>query len=355
MTRIMKFALLAALPLLTSAPLAAQSAGEPPFRVFGYVTQGLGAAGEIPIAGLPTTGTTDIRSVALQARYRVDDASVVVVQFSHRRVGESPMGSLEPSVDLAWAFYRRSLGPVSMSVGRLPIPRGFYNEIRNVGTLLPMFRAPLTIYPDGTEAVDGVAATTRTELGRWSIESSAYMGGTEWKGAMSDGQQLFGYAARSEVSAGAQVWLATPIDGVRAGASYLNFVDVLDEDERANAWIASAEVDRDRWMVRTELSDISLKDYQVRAGYVHGRFLITPRFQVMGQYERSDIHMFAPIEAEWTDMKDGAVGIAYSPSTSVIFKLEGHRAEGFAFDVPIESTGPAGTSDYAILSMSVSF
>lgn len=356
MTTVLKTALLTALIAGSAVgPLSGQTTGEPPFRLHGYITQGAGASESLPVVGLSTTGTTDYRTVALQARYRVDDRSNVVVQMSHRRIGDSPLASLEPALELDWAFYRRSIGPVVVNAGRIPMPRGFYNEIRDVGTLLPFFRAPTTIYPDGTEAVDGLAATTRVDLGRWSVEANAFAGGTEWKGVVRDDEQLVPTASRSEVSFGSQLWLATPITGVRAGIFYYNFEDVITEDRRGAAWVASGEIDRDRWMVRSEVADIRLTDYVIRFGYAHGRFKVTPQIHLTGQYEQSNMEISVPVDASWTEMKDGALGIAFAPSPSVIFKLEGHRAEGYAFDVPMDRFGAPASSSYAILSMSVSF
>ncbi|MEX1182142.1 MAG: hypothetical protein WEF86_02830 [Gemmatimonadota bacterium] len=351
-----KRALMAALTTLAAAPpLAAQAQGDAPFTLYGFMTQGVAAADSLPVMGIPTTGTTDYRTVAIQARYRVDSKSNVVLQMSHRRIGQSPLAALEPDFELDWAFYRRMVGPVTVSAGRVPLPHGFYNEVRDVGTLLPFFRAPMSFYPDGTESVDGVTATTRVDLGRWAVELNGFAGGTEWKGVVPMGEELVALETRSERSYGAETWLITPIVGVRAGVSYLSFKDNIDPDERAAVLTASAEIDRDRWMIRSEVAEVTLTGMEFHMGYAHGRFRITPQFHVMGQYEQTNSSMTIPFEAEWTEMKDAALGVAFAPSSKLVFKLEGHRVDGYAFDVPMNRAGPGTVSNYVILSMSVSF
>jgi hypothetical protein len=222
-----------------------------------------------------------------------------------------------------------------------------------VGTLLPFFRAPAVAYPDGTESVDGVTATTDIDLGRWSVEANVYAGGTEWKGVVSADQGPIAFAVRSERTAGTQLWLRTPITGVRAGVAYYNFTDETAPGGRSDLWTGSAEIDRDRWMVRSEVTNTAFAGIEVLAGYVHGRFKITPQVHVSGQYEQSDISI--PTVMEWTEMKDAALGVAFAPSPKLVFKLEGHRAEGYAFDSPVDRFAPGPSSNYAILSMSVSF
>lgn len=336
------------------APGSAQSPYDSPFSIYGFVTQGVGATDGLPIMGLPSTGTADYRTVALQTRFRVDDKSSVVTQISHRRIGESVLAELEPALELDWAFYRRSIGPVSVSVGRVPIPRGLYNEVRDVGTLLPFYRAPALMYADGTEAVDGVTATTRADFGRWSVEANVYAGGMEWKAVAAD-TVVTAFVVRSERNIGTQLWLNTPITGVRAGVSYLNAEDEGSPGGRSSMWTGSLEIDRDRWMIGSEATDLRLAGMDIVTGYVHGRFKITPKVHVMGQFEQTDIGIITPMVLEWTELKDSALGIAFAPSSSLVFKLEGHHAEGYMFDVPMNRFAPPARTNYAILSMSVSF
>jgi hypothetical protein len=120
-------------------------------------------------------------------------------------------------------------------------------------------------------------------------------------------------------------------------------------------WIGSLEIDRDRWMVRSELTDVTLSGFGIVSGYVHGRFKVVPTFHVMGQYEQADLSATVPVTLEWTELKDAALGIAFVPNSRLVFKLEGHRAEGYMFDMPMSRFGPPAQSNYAILSMSVSF
>jgi hypothetical protein len=149
--------------------------------------------------------------------------------------------------------------------------------------------------------------------------------------------------------------LRTPITGVRAGVAYFSFTDEYSPGGRSDLWTGSVEIDRDRWMVRSEVTDMTVAGLDIQSGYVHGRFKITPKVHVSGQYERSDLAITVPVVFEWTEMKDAALAVAFAPSPKLVFKLEGHRAEGYAFDSPVNRFAPAPSSNYAILSMSVSF
>ena len=147
---------LAAAALLPAAAQAQSSALEK-LSIHGYMSQGYVQSSEMPFSGIPTDATGDYRTAALQFRYAISDNGSAVVQIRHRRLGTSPLQGIEPDVSLNWAYYQQRFGSASLKVGKLPIPRGIYNEVRAVGTILPFYRAPVNTYIEGYETVDGAS------------------------------------------------------------------------------------------------------------------------------------------------------------------------------------------------------
>jgi hypothetical protein len=183
--------------LLTVAILAipvAAAATEDEFKlkIHGYLTQAYAWADldddpdmlswlEGQILGIEEEGTTDYRTLALQIRYDFDDRSSVVIQFDHERQGINRLVEGRDEVEVDWAFYNhRFEGGTSIRVGRMPLPWGLYNEIRDVGTLLPFFRPVEEIYAESdtfNESVDGIQVT-RTFFSRssWPLKIDAFGG-----------------------------------------------------------------------------------------------------------------------------------------------------------------------------------
>ncbi|HEX7239619.1 MAG TPA: hypothetical protein VF263_05110, partial [Longimicrobiaceae bacterium] len=162
---VLSSALAGAAALCVSGPLHAQGALAEKLQVHGYLTQGYAQSGELPILGISEGGTANYRTAALQFRYGITEKDNFVLQFSHRDMGTSLFTSDESSVMLDWAFYQRRFGNGSVRVGRGPIPLGIYNEVRDVGTILPFYRAPSNFYYEGFETLDGASANYDFALG----------------------------------------------------------------------------------------------------------------------------------------------------------------------------------------------
>ena len=60
---------------------------------------------------------------------------------------------------LDWAFYHHRFDLASVRVGRIPAPFGFLSETREVGNLLPFYRAPTSYYLESLRSIDGAMAT----------------------------------------------------------------------------------------------------------------------------------------------------------------------------------------------------
>src|SRR5260370_14664662 len=115
--------------------------------------------------GLTPQGTADYRRAAIVARYSPTPQNAFVVQLGHRRLGDSPTMKFEDNLKVDMAFYEHRFGSgTSLRVGKSALPSGIFNEIRYVGTLLPFYRAPYSVYGEGTntsETLNGVFVSHR--------------------------------------------------------------------------------------------------------------------------------------------------------------------------------------------------
>ena len=366
------FALIAAFVGIP-AGLAAQSNG---LTVHGYLTQGYGESSDISIYGLGTGGTTDYRSLALQFRYAVDPSKAVVVQISHRRLGNSAIQATEPGIDLDWGFFQTRWKGNSIRVGKVPMPRGLFNEIRDVGVILPFFRASKAFYSEGVETVDGISASRSIDLGDsgFSLDAAAYYGEFETKLEYVGTDGLYVLDDRLYNAMGVHGNLNTPIPGLRFSGDYLR--SDYESGTDFSIWTASVDMTQDRWFGRAEYE---LAESKTSAGdpntdylawYAQGGFGLTEKLWLNGQYEYNEITAHralpsppfpSPVLA-YDNIKDTAIGVAYKFSPLLVLKGEYHMFEGYQLDVPHlplnPATGqaiPGGETNYFIISLSAAF
>ena len=202
--------------------------------VHGFLTQAYATAdfakGQFPaphpdeiLLGIPEDGTTAYRNLALQFRYEMTPKDIFVVQFSSRALGDSVIEEVEDEIELDWAFYERRLADhTSLKVGRVKVPLGIFNEYRDVGTILPFYRPAYSFYREGSitsETVDGLDLSHTFNPGSdWSLELDVYFGEyelIEFAPFLSEQQAVL---AKAKDVIGAQLWLNTPIYGLRFGA-----------------------------------------------------------------------------------------------------------------------------------------
>lgn len=368
---------------LAAALVAASIAGAAEAQTFarerltlhGYLTQGAGAADGLSIHGIGRTGTQDYRVVALQFRYDVSDADQLLLQFTHRRFGQSVITDAEPAVGLAWGFYQRKFGPAYAKVGKVPIPRGIYNETRVVGTILPFYRAPYNFYSESFESVDGLVLGHSLALGAWGLESSAYAGSFDFKQVVNSNQtarQPVLAVSRGEHAVGGQVWLNTPIAGARVGVNALRFripgitpflVGTKTDREQGRMVGTALDVTRDRYFVRGEWGRMQIGEFEYTGYYGQAGVRVHEKVSINAQADVADVEspQFVSPTAyrlnAYNYARDNAVGVNFHASPSFVLKLEGHKAKGFMFDEYVSSSAGqgAGKSTYGIVSVSVSF
>lgn len=348
----------AALLLGSAAPAAAQTDLEK-LSIHGYLTQGIARSSDLPIFGISDQTTADYRNAALQFRYAMTTKDNVVLQFSHRRLGGSILTAATPDVGVDWAFYQRRAGAASVRVGRAPLPAGIYNEIRDVGTLLPFYRAPGTFYREGVETIDGVVGTVTRDVGDWSLEGNAYFGGMGFQVPMATEAGPVLLDNRIEGNLGYQLWLATPVQGLRIGTGgrFWEGTEALFADgERQYELQASMDGSFDRTMVRAEFARLDLHTLFLDSWYVQGGVKATERLGLYAQYEASSTTYTQPVrQPTQRSMQDLAGVLNFAVNPSLVLKLEAHRATGRSFDTFIAPTAPAGRTTYGIVSVSTSF
>jgi len=339
--------------------------GAPKISVHGYLTQGWGQSTGVAFYGLSDDGSTDFRYAALQMRYVPTDHDQFVVQVNHRRLGRSHITDFESDVNLDWAFYQRGFRDgTTVKFGRIPIPRGIYNELRSVGVSLPMYRPPVVFYDEGayySETVDGVVASrTFAENSPWSLETHAYAGG--WRSLAYDtwSAEYSVQRVRAENALGTQLWLNTPIDGVRLGAAVQRHNDRYDDGSREEIkeWHASFDATRERWFLRAEgqLQDWSASD-ELYSGYVQLNVKPTERLGLTTEMQRSrdtDVQYGENLPSSFEWHRSDGIGLSYAFSPSLVFKIEHHWDRGIQVEQPASPLRPPRFR-YVLASLSASF
>ena len=348
----------AVFPALASAQVSLEN-----LQIHGYLTQGYVDASQRAAAGIPTDPTGDYRVAALQFRYAATDNDAVIVQLRHRRIGTSPIMAGESDVTLNWAFYQHNFGGTKVKVGRLPAPKGIFSEIRSVGTLLPFYRAPYNFYAEGFETVDGASIARSFSYKSWSLDGSAFGGGWAVRipYTLPNGTTTV-IDARLERTYGGQVWLNTPIQGLRVGVNGMRYRSRKATDTsttpESSSWGASLDGDFSRFTLRSEYSNTSLSSNgHLLAYYGQAGVKVTSKLSINAQDDIGDQNArtgTAP-RVFWRNVRDFAVGANYQLNPQLALKLEKHDLKGYNFDKPIAISGAPQKGKYVIASVAASF
>lgn len=229
-------ALLFLLPLAVSAEAPPEDDKKPEevqktpladkFKFFGYINVAYGETDRHQYRGATPGGSFDFRSAALQARFEATPNTELVLQLANESVGDSPSNELRDDLELDWLFVKhRFRNGTSIRLGRVPLPIGIYNEIKDVGTALPFFRPSDNFYGEGTwtsDSVDGVVVSHNFAVDSgWDINLDFYYG--EWERIESDGVDRRYAQAEISDAIGIFTWVTTPWNGVRVGFGYNEF------------------------------------------------------------------------------------------------------------------------------------
>lgn len=342
--------------------------------IHGYLTQGFGITNRHQVYGLPNDGTFDYRNLALQFRFDMNPKSAFVIQLSHKRLGKSPIMIIEPDVELDWGFIEHWISKTtSVKVGKVQLPMGTYNELRDVGIVLPFYRAPESVYREGTytsETVDGlVLSHIFAESSPWNLELDVYGGTWRWVEFFNNPitNETVVKTASVDFGYGFQSWLYSPIDKLRfgIGAHKAKSSDGL-IIQKANyvSWIYSVDTEIDRYSFKAEYRNLGMQgNLKALSYYAQTGARFSDNWIVNIQFEVSELsHISMPelLGGSYTDIRmneDFGFGLNYLLQPNLILKLELHRTKGFNFEnkfVNIFSDDPEKVN-YMILSLSSSF
>lgn len=377
MTRLHTVALAAALivPALSQAQ-------EDRLSIHGSANLGVAKSDGLPVFGINKDGTTNYRAIALQFGYKLDDKSRVVTQLLSRDFGTSPLQAAEKDIFPVWAFYEHKFDAgYTLKLGRNPMPRGIFNEVRFVGTLLPFYRTGAAVYGETLEYIDGAVVSKNYGLGGdFKLEANAFGGGSDVKAIVPNTNGTVNvYKGRFERLVGTQLWLSTPIKGVKFGqyvASYITTPNLtVDKAARAGRSVTTLSSVNGQWskgFARAEYETFATKKAQslLSAWYASAGVRPIEQFTLAAEYSSSVNRINLPSPYKRFDLNLGtdiAVGATYHASSQVAFKLEGHKAEGYTFDVAVPTVvlptsapfnahgAPRRTAYYSIASVAVSF
>jgi hypothetical protein len=328
----------------------------------GFLSQAYGDATDYPIYGLPTGGTGDYRALALQARFAITNSDFVVVQVNHRALGNSALGALDNEVELAWGFYQKRVWGTSIRAGRVPMPRGIFNEIRNVGTILPFYRASKAFYSEGVETVDGLSVSRSFDLpGGFGFDAAAYGGSFDLRVEVVTQTGLEAVEEPVSDVYGSQLWLNTPIAGVRVGGGYIisNMENSDADSDDFDMWTVSAEAVRDRFFVRGEYLKAGQENVLDYVGY-YGQAGIKvwkglwANFQA--EWNTNTLkNTGLPFDLEIDAIQDYAYGLSYRINPKLVLKGEYHQFEGFQVDVPVNFMGDPVSNNFFLISLAAAF
>ena len=360
--------------LLLSAPTSAQvvESNASKLQVHGYLSQAYATSDHGQFLGIPDDGTSNYRTMALQFSYSMNDNENMTVQLAHEKQGKSPLGVYRDDIELDWAFYQRTFANgISAKVGRIQVPAGIYNEIRDVGVLLPFYRPDHNFYGDGafsTETVDGLSFSRGGNLGDggWSADADMFYGHSSVLVPSPGTGEAAVFEMETKDMFGGQLWLNSPIEGVRVGTSAMTTTGANlssdNSDSRINVYRGSVEAALEKIQLRAEGSVSQWDDGKYKVWYAMatvpaGKFSLNAAYTTAHISVDVDIPFLGPLTLEDDWDKEYAFGVNYHHGFDLVMKLEHHRNEGYNIDGVGYQAFPSspGESEYTIMSLSKAF
>jgi hypothetical protein len=171
---------------------------------------------------------------------------------------------------------------------------------------------------------------------------------------------------KSRNGLGFQLWLNTPVDGVRFGMGALRYtsngisVGELGPECTWKHWFVSGDVSFKRFVIQSEYKHATFENGWYYTAYGLFGVRLIDKLKINFQAEISKVKFSVPyIGTAEVDMdKDYAIGINYYFRPDLVVKLENHWNKGFWFDdIPLESIfyNTPWDGQYFILSLSASF
>jgi hypothetical protein len=350
--------------------LAAQEKPHASVSIHGYLTQGLGYSDKYPTFGLTKDGTADYRRAAILVRYEATPANRFVVQLAHRRLGDSPAMLFEDNVKVDMAFFEHRFGASSVRVGKTAMPFGIYNEFRYAGNLLPFYRAPISVYWEGTytnETMDGVVLEHHFRAGEpWELTAELFGGSYSVLefGTVPTGPSTSIYTGaplQSKGALGGQLWLNTPVEGLRLGFHGRYHTDVgglypRGEGAATREYLASVDGSFEKWQLRVEGERTTSLGVKLLSRYGQLGFRPIERVSFNLQAETTELETGpAGARSTFKFWQDQAAGLNFYLAPLMVLKLEAHASSGYLYEQPTDFAAPMLSGKYFITSFSVSF
>jgi len=366
-----KLILILLLPIISSA--------QEGLSVHGYLSQAFAITDDHTIFGITDEGTFDYRNLALQFRYDTDESNTFIVQLSHSRIGISPVMRFSDDVELDWAFFQHIFdNGLSLKVGKLQLPFGIYNEIRDVGVLLPFYQVPFTPYGETnytSETISGLQFSYEWFWGEWALQANLYAGEfsfVEWlifENPIAGNVNILVEIAKVRNLIGTQLWLTTPYEGFRVGLNGMRgeigdgvaFSDDLLGESDIQLFLGSLDYSKEDYFIRSEYGFFkTAQGVSAHTIYGHSGFRFAEDFSLNVQaslYHLQDLPLYLGLSRDEVDFfVDYAFGINFFMTNSIVLKAETHWNKGYL--VEDESTNfsfPASKTIYSIISLSSSF
>ncbi len=335
-----------------------EEATGPKISIHGFLSQAYARSNGNQIVGITEDGTADYRAAALQIRADITDKDAFVIQLSHERLGVSPAMDLKRDVELDWIFYQRIFGESAVKIGRVQIPFGMYNEVRDVGTILPFFRPSLDFYGEGTfntETVDGIVLShTFGPWGSWSLDGDLYYGSfhfiaTDTEYFLSEAKGLRGF----------ELWLQTPLPNLRigAGAMHFDFHDTRGSSNLDSPWSVyhiGLTAAFGGFVMNAESAYWDEGPWTFKTVYAQLGYSVTDRITLNGQIEASEFKIENFFDGDYNREKTLGVNYAFRPD--LVLKVEHHWNTGYYSENPLpDISQPPLETRFWILSLSTSF
>jgi hypothetical protein len=327
------------------------------FHLNGYLTQAYGRSDGHQILGIPRSGTADYRGAAVQLRADMGQDDSFWIQLANDRLGSSPAQHFLPDVGIDWLFYLHRFGNLAVKVGRVKIPFGLYNEVRDVGTLLPFYRPSTDFYGTGsftTETVDGAELSyDALDLGGgWQLDADLYAGNWDFLAITTSGL----VQAKARGSVGGELWVTTPIRGLRLGAGGMRYTSETPGDPKASSHNehVSLEWEAGRVAAHVEGKRRISADARQTSAYAHLGLRVVPRVTLNVQAEISNLAIDQVASTLHLD-RDLAAGVDYSFRDNLVLKLEHHWNRGYGIDPQPDIFGRPVETRYLLASVSTTF
>jgi hypothetical protein len=369
MLKAFAFCVFASCTLLWPAASQAQSLEEQ-LSMHASLNVGYGKSDNLPVLGIPKEGTVDYRVMTLQFRYQMAEQDAIVVQFLNRRLGSSPLAGVLNDVTTQLAYWQHNEGPVSIKVGRNPLPRGLLNEVRYIGTVLPFFRVPFEISGDAFDAVDGVVVSSRRDLGEgFSVEGHAHFGASENRSVRATATELTVRSSRAHNMIGAQGYLDAP-GGVRLGLFSNKYERRTPAQSGFRNFVGySGQIERSYGLVRAEHFRESGESpgADLKSRYVQAIAKVHERVSFAAEHIRQTQRVFftdASLNTDINSVKETGAAINVSGPVGSVFKFEHRWRNGYTYDAFVAPTALSGSTvtvnpsqktNYWIASLAVSF